>query len=324
MYSTSIKNLHIPHFIYNAAGVWDTTVEQCQQLEKSHFCGATVTKSFTLNPRKGNEYPKYHFDNPHFSINSNGFENRGVAYYLYKLNPKPTHPVFFSIGGMSDDERISMLIKVSSQAREHSGIELNMSCPNLGCPGAAYDSKKLDEALRKIFEATGKISLTFGLKLPPYYLPEQFSSISDVIIDYESQIDFITCSNSIPNGIDFDVDNNCTKIAPNDGYGGIGGQILLPIGLANVRCFSQIFRSQELEEIAVIGCGGVCSGTDAYKYMLAGATAVQVGTHLWKNGPKVFTEIADEFAHIMNKKGYTSLAEIPGSCFAARRLLPFF
>nr|QBK87154.1 MAG: dihydroorotate dehydrogenase [Marseillevirus LCMAC201] len=309
MYPTKIGRLELPHFLCNAAGVWDTTLSQCQQLENTAFCGAIVTKSCTANPRMGNKYPKYHFANPQFSINSNGFENGGLDYYLDLIH---VNPVVFSIGGMSDEERISMLSTFANAkiTIENAGIELNMSCPNLSHPGAAYDSKKLDETLRKIFEATGRISLPFGLKLPPYYLPEQFSSISEVICNYDSQIDFITCINSVPNGIDFDVDNNCPKIAPNDGYGGIGGPALLPIGLANVRRFYQIFRNKKVD-IAIIGCGGIGCGADVYKYMLAGATAVQVGTHLWKNGPKVFKEITDEFSHIMNRKGYTRLEEIP-------------
>ncbi len=300
MYPTSIGKLHLPHFIYNAAGVWDTTLHQCQQLEETRFCAATVTKSCTLYSRKGNEYPKYHFDSSHFSINSNGLENGGYAYYIDYLKPQATHPVFYSVGGMTDDERITILkyITACAHAGENCGIELNMSCPNLGCQPAAYDAKHLDQALRKIFSATGKIPLTFGLKLPPYYLPEQFSSISEVIANYKSQIDFITCINSVPNGIDFDIDNDYTKIVPNEGYGGIGGPAVLPIGLANVRRFSQIFRARDLD-IAVIGCGGVSSGSDVYKYILAGAAAVQVGTHLWKNGLCVFEELLGRHEHYL-------------------------
>ena len=311
MYQTTVGQKTLPHFIYNAAGVWDTTRDQCNELDDTQHCGAVVTKSCTLERRDGNEYPKYHFSEPGYSINSNGLENRGLEYYLNcaRLTKKP---IFLSIGGMSDDERIEML-KITTAAISNRnkaiGIELNLSCPNVGCPGAAYNAEQLDTTLQSIFENV-RIRSTFGLKLPPYYLPGEFEGICKVLQKYKNKIDFITCINSIPNGLDFDIDNNNLQIKPNDGYGGVGGPALLPVGLANVRRFKELFKEYELD-ISIIGCGGVTTGVDAYKYVLAGADAIQVGTHLWKNGPTVFEQVSKEFQHIMNRKGYTSLRDIP-------------
>ena len=315
MYPTTIGKLQLPHFIYNAAGVWDTTWSQCKELNSTEYCGAVVTKSCTQQERAGNSYPKYHFSDPHFSINSNGLENCGLQYYTKKVIHTAcarARPTFISIGGLSDPERIAMIGKMNSIATGYPyvGIELNLSCPNLGCPGPAYNPEQLDNTLRDMFNEIGPLELTFGIKLPPYYLPDEFVAISKVLEKYRRQIDFITCINSIPNGIDFDVDNNLPLIKPNDGYGGIGGPALLPVGLANVRRFSKLFRENGIS-IAVIGCGGVTTGTDAYKYLLAGASAVQIGTHLWKNGPGVFNQVSEEFQQIMNRKGYQTLTEIP-------------
>ncbi len=322
MYPTTIGKLQLPHFIYNAAGVWDTTWSQCKELNSTEYCGAVVTKSCTQQERAGNNYPKYHFSDPHFSINSNGLENFGLQYYLEKVNACE-YPIFISIGGLSDPERIAMIIKVNTlflawlptaiatdMGDPPVGIELNLSCPNIGCPGAAYNPEQLDNTLRDMFNEVGSLELTFGLKLPPYYLPDEFVAISKVLKKYQHQIDFITCINSIPNGIDFDIDNNLPRIEPNGGYGGIGGPALLPVGLANVRRFSKLFRENCID-IAVIGCGGVTTGADAYKYLLAGASAVQIGTHLWKNGPGVFKQVSEEFQQIINRKGYQTLEEVP-------------
>ncbi len=311
MYSTTIGKLTLPHFIYNASGVWDTTTGQCIQLQDTEYCGATITKSFTLNERTGNSYPKYHFSDPGFSINSNGLENLGLKHYLYNVTPYNEYPLFFSMADISTAANlITRIHNWFNSGKETVGIELNLSCPNIGSPGAAYRADSLEEALRKIFESTGHIELTFGLKLPPYYLPEEFAAVGNVIGNFQKQIDFVTCINSIPNGLDFDIDNNVPVISPNGGYGGIGGPALLPVGLANVNRFAQFFRENNIE-VAVVGCGGIRSGADAYKYLLAGASAVQVGTHLWKNGPKIFKEISQEFSQIMDRKGYDDLTDIP-------------
>jgi len=310
MYSTSIGKLQLPHVIYNAAGVWDTSTIQCMELDSTKYCGAIITKSCTQQKRSGNCYPKYHFSEPHFSINSNGLENYGLEYYLTEILPYTKTPIFISIGGLSDSERIEMIKTVMLCQDVNFGIELNMSCPNLGCPGAAYNPEQLDGALSTIFEAVGPIETTFGLKLPPYYLPSEFVAITAVLDKYQSQIDFITCINSVPNGVDFDIDNNIPKISPNDGYGGIGGPAILPIGLANVKRFSQLFFEKGID-IKIVGCGGVSSGADVYKYLLAGASAVQIGTYLWKKGPVVFEQISEEFQQIMNRKGYKDLGDVP-------------
>lgn len=299
MYPVEIGKLKLRNFIYNAAGVWDTTTSQLGDLTSSPYCGAITTKSCTIVPRKGNNYPKYHFTST-FSINSNGLENMGLDYYL---NYKSHKPIFYSIGGLSDTERIQMLETTFDLERDNIGVELNLSCPNLGTCGPAYKSHTLIESLRKIFEAVGRPTHTFGLKLPPYFIPEDFRSIADVLDAYKNTIDFITCINSVPNAVDFDINNDMPTIVPNGGYGGLGGATILPIALSNVKHFADIFKEDKID-IAVIGCGGVTTGADVYKHRLAGATAVQVGTHLWQNGPDIFRQLHDEYYLIMQRKGF--------------------
>lgn len=307
MYSTSIGNLYFENFIFNASGVWCTNNRQLSQLAETKHCGAVITKSCTLLPHIGNAYPKYHFTDS-YSINSNGLENQGIDYYLYNQPYPPHKSIFISVGGHSNDERCDILKKIMASKEHPGGIELNMSCPNLGDIGPAYDPQTLERSLEYIYQQCGEIKNTLGLKLPPYYFQEQFLAIADVIDKAKLRIDFITCVNSVPNAIDFDIDNDIPVISPNGGYGGLGGNIL-PIGLANVKSFVDIFRKRGLN-IDVIGCGGVQSGEDVYKYILAGAKAVQVGTHLWVGGPSVFEELTKEFALIMSRKGHTALHNV--------------
>lgn len=302
MFPTKIGSLHLENFIYNAAGVWDTTTDQCNDLNNQKHCAAVITKTCTIRPQAGNKYPKYHFTDQ-YSINSNGLENNGLDYYidLYKPNSKP---LFISIGGTSDKERITMINMVVERLGNAVAIELNLSCPNLGCPGAAYDPQTLQQALDKLFSNVNVSDITFGLKLPPYYLLRDFEAISTILSHYHNQIDFITCVNSIPNGLDFDVDNGLPVISPNDGYGGLGGPSILPVGLSNVRHFSKLFKENCID-IDIVGCGGISSGSDVYKYLLAGAKAVQIGSQLWKEGPMVFERVSKEFHLVVSRKGIT-------------------
>ena len=88
----------------------------------------------------------------------------------------------------------------------------------------------------------------------------------------------------------------------------IGGDYIKPTALANVRIFSQLLRPS----IAVIGCGGVKSGSDAFEHILCGATAVQIGTQLMKEGTDCFARIATELQQIMQQKGYTNINDFKG------------
>ena len=300
--------------VYNAAGVWDTTASQCRELFIIGNCPTVVTKTCTMEARTGNEYPKYDFSGKLWSINSNGLENCGLSYYLDSVVPSiaftnklEPRPVFYSLGGLSDKERGKMLNTVCGITTvDRIGVEINLSCPNLGSPGPAYSAETLEESLRVIFEPVDNLTRlkAIGIKLPPYYLPNQFQAVADAI---PSEVNFITAINSIPRGIDYDIDNNRATIAPNGGHGGIGGPAILPVSLANVSQWYKLLGS----ECSIVGCGGVSSGTDVYKHLLAGASAVQIGTALWHEGPSIFPRVNTELEHILSRKGYKRVHDIP-------------
>ena len=309
-YPTSLGAMKLDNCIYNAAGVWDTTKVQCDDLFMSPATGAVITKSCTIESRTGNSQPKYHFTDLR-SINSNGLENNGIYFYLQLC--KGAKPFIYSVGGLSNDERAQILDSIHHCSTEPANVEINLSCPNLGCAGPAYDPDTLETALRQLLgppDSKLEISInSLGLKLPPFYLLSDFNAIANVLERWDHCIDYVTCINSIPNGLDYDVNTESTVIRPNGGYGGIGGPAILPVALANVNRFSTIFKEEDVN-IQVVGCGGISSGEDVYKHFLAGASAVQVGTALWKSGPQILEQINKEFSLIMRRKGYTSLLEI--------------
>ena len=303
MLETKIANLNLQNCIYNASGPLCTTEEDLISLAKSNS-GSILSKSCTLEPRLGNPEPRY-CDTDWGSINSMGLPNLGYKFYSDTAEKIKVHnkPYFISVSGMTPDDNILILRELS---HNHcvDAIELNLSCPNLfGKPQMAYDFDETDDFLYKICKDLVK---PLGVKLPPYFDMIHFERMAKILNNYP--INFVTCINSIGNGLVIDTESESVVIKPKNGFGGIGGDFIKPTALANVRMFYQLLRS----DIQVIGCGGIKSGKDAFEHILCGASAVQIGTQLWKEGLYCFERISNELKNIMIEKGYTNISQFRG------------
>jgi dihydroorotate dehydrogenase (fumarate) len=284
--------------IYNASGCWCTTYEELDELSVSD-AGGIVSKSSTIEPRKGNPEPRRHIE-PFGSINSMGVPNYGYVYYSKFVSEKP---YFQSVIPFSLDEMKTILIDLDDRPRL---IEINLSCPNIiNKTIVGYDPTSIENYLADLRELKLK-NLTIGLKLPPYYEHSSFIWVSNLILEYSDVISFITCINSIVDGLI--VDGLHTAIHPKGGFGGIGGIYCKPTALANVRRFYLLLGS----EIDIIGCGGVVSGKDVFDHILCGASAVQVGTQLVTEGPQIFSRLNKELKKIMDLHGFKSINDFLG------------
>nr|CCC90683.1 putative dihydroorotate dehydrogenase [Trypanosoma congolense IL3000] len=290
----------------NAAGVFCTTEEDLRSLLASDS-GSLVGKSFTSAFRVGNPEPRYHAL-PLGSINSMGLPNLGVDFYIRyacEMHDFSKKPLFLSMSGLSVEENVEMLIKLAPVAKEKGVmLELNLSCPNVpGKPQVAYDFDVLQSYLDKASEVYG---MPFGVKLPPYFDVAHFDMAANVLNKYPL-VKFITCINSIGNGLIIDPESETVVIKPKQGFGGIGGKYVLPTALANVNAFYR-----RCPDKMVFGCGGVYTGEDAFLHILAGATVVQVGTALHEEGTGIFARLNRELEEVMAKKGYKTLEEFRG------------
>ncbi|EPA0802891.1 dihydroorotate oxidase [Enterococcus hirae] len=288
----------------NASGVHCMTTTELVELEQSN-AGAFITKSCTLNERAGNPEPRY-FDVPLGSINSMGLPNRGFDYYLdYALNyeKQQTQPLFFSIAGMSAAENLEMLTMIEKS--DFQGItELNLSCPNVpGKPQLAYDFEATEDLLQQVFV---RFSKPLGIKLPPYFDLAHFDQMAEILNQFP--LTYVNSINSIGNGLYIDPQKEAVVIKPKEGFGGLGGEYVKPTALANVRAFYTRLKP----EIKIIGTGGIRNGQDAFEHLLCGATMLQIGTELHKEGPKIFDRITKELEQIMTEKGYRTIDEFRG------------
>ena len=300
---TEIAGFKFDNCLMNAAGVACMTIEELEEVKKSS-AGTFVTKTATLEARQGNPEPRYH-DVPLGSINSMGLPNHGLDYYLNYLlelqDKEPDRTFFLSLVGMSPEETHTILKKV--QESDFRGLtELNLSCPNVpGKPQIAYDFETTDKILSEVFAYFTK---PLGIKLPPYFDIVHFDQAAAIFNQYP--LKFVNCVNSVGNGLY--IEDETVVIRPKNGFGGIGGEYIKPTALANVHAFYQRLNP----EIQIIGTGGVLTGRDAFEHILCGASMVEIGTTLHKEGVAAFERITKELKEIMVEKGYESLEDFRG------------
>jgi dihydroorotate dehydrogenase (fumarate) len=301
--STTFLGQNFDSPLLNASGVRCFDKDELDSLLAS-ASGSLITKSCTLEARAGNPEPRY-VATSLGSINSMGLPNRGYGFYLdyAKAHDYTAKPLFMSVAGLSVDDNLKMIAAIRDAATP-AIVELNLSCPNVpGKPQIAYDFAAMD---RMLDAASREYGQPFGVKMPPYFDIAHFDEAAAILNKFPL-VAFVTCINSIGNALAIDTETETVLIKPKDGFGGIGGDYVLPTALANVNAF---FR--RCPDKKVIGCGGVKTGEQVFQHLLAGASLVQVGTALQEEGPAIFARLCDELAALMAKKGYQKLVDFQG------------
>ncbi len=300
--STTIAGVTFPSCFMNAAGALCVTREELEALGRS-AAGAIVTKSMTIEARHGNPEPRY-YGFPGGSINSMGLPNLGYRAYA-ELIPQLKQfgkPIIASVAGLTEDDfpTIAELIN----AAQPDLIEVNLSCPNIpGKPQIGYDPDASERVLKKV---RPKITVPMGVKLPPYFDPAHHQVMGTML--GRCGVDFLNLINSVGNGLVVDPEREAVVIKPKGGFGGLGGRLIKPVALANVRAFYKFFG----EKMPIIGTGGVMDGGDAFEHILCGASAVQIGTVLVEEGTEVFRRVESELAAVLTQKGYRSIQDCRG------------
>lgn len=300
---TKIGSYEFDNCLMNAAGVYCYDMDELSLVY--HSSAATfVTKTATIEPREGNPTPRY-VNTELGSINSMGLPNLGVDYYLNYLlklqQENPKKALFFSVTGTKKEDIHSALHKIQESGFD--GLtELNLSCPNVvGKPQIAYDLETTKKLLTDVFSYFTK---PLGIKIPPYFDIVHFDMAAEVFNQFP--LTFVNAINSIGNGLV--IEDETVVIKPKNGFGGIGGQYVKPTALANVHAFYKRLKPS----IRIIGTGGVETGRDAFEHILCGASMVQLGTILQKEGIPAFERITKELQDIMKEKGYAEIEDFRG------------
>lgn len=300
--SVTIAGVRFPSCFMNAAGARCVTREELEALGRSR-AGAIVTKSMTLEPRQGNPEPRY-YGFPSGSINSMGLPNLGYQAYAQIIPDlkRFQKPVIASVAGLCEEDFVTIAARINECRPDL--VEVNLSCPNIpGEPQIGYDAEASERLLKRVRKV---VTVPMGVKLPPYFDPAHHETMARVLEGVG--VDFLSLINSVGNGLVVDPEKETVVIKPKGGFGGLGGTLIKPVALANVRAFWKLFGGR----LPIIGTGGIVSGTDAFEHLLCGASAVQVGTVLVEEGLGVFERLEREVTAMLARKGYDSPAACRG------------
>jgi len=302
--ATNIAGVRFDSCVFNASGVKDTTYEELEMLSK--YSGATVMKSATLKERGANSEPWFHLIGKHDMTQSNGLHNHGHKTYItYSFALKEKYPgkkIIASSAGFSIKENVTMV-----KAFQKSAVDIvivNCGCPNIeGKPILGYDFKQMKKLLRALKDIGPK---PIGLKLPPYFDPAHWDTLSELILP--SDISVLVCVNSLGNVLVIDPMTRRTVTRPKNGYAGLSGDKIGEVANANIHAFYTRLGNK----VSIIGGGGIRDKLSAFERILAGADALEVGTALYRGNYKILSKIDCGVSEMLEYHGFNSIQEAKG------------
>jgi dihydroorotate dehydrogenase (NAD+) catalytic subunit len=291
------KGLLLANPVMTASGTFGYAIEYSRLIDIQRL-GAIVCKGTTLRPRGGNPQPRL-VETASGVLNSVGLENVGVEVVIKEKAPiwaKWQVPVIVNIAGETIDEYKKVAARLEGVAGI-GAIEVNISCPNVSSGGIEFCTNSLSAA-----EVTAKVksvsSLPVIVKLSPNVT--DIGEIASAV--YEAGADAITLINTV-RGMAIDV-NRCRPSLGNS-LGGLSGPAIKPIALY------MVYEVAGIVDIPVIGCGGISCAEDAIEFLMAGASAVQVGTANLTS-PQAALEVLNGIEQFMRKEGATNIRAVIG------------
>jgi dihydroorotate dehydrogenase (NAD+) catalytic subunit len=292
------KGLRLENPVMTSSGTFGYGIEYSQLFDIQRL-GAIICKGTTLKPRQGNKQPRL-VETAFGVINSIGLQNIGVKAVIKEKAPiwaKWRVPVIVNIAGDSVKE-YGELARELDGVKGVSGLEVNISCPNVSAGGAAFgaDPDCAEEVVKAVRAAT---SLPLLVKLTP-----NAADIAAVAKAVEAAgADAISLVNCFK-GMAIDIQKRKLVIA--NGTGGLSGPAIKPLALALV------YQVAGAVKVPVVGCGGITKAEDALEYLMAGASAVQIGSATFSN-PRASLDVLEGIQDFMEKERIKSLKEIVGA-----------
>lgn len=299
MVNTAIQigGITLKNPVMTASGTYGYGLEYSDFIDLSKL-GGIVVKGTTLNPRQGNPYPRM-AETPSGMLNAVGLQNKGVEYFCSEIYPSikdiDTHMIVNVSGSTVEDymataERIAELDKIPA-------IELNISCPNVKEGGMAFGvtcagAAEVVRAVRKVYPKT------LIIKLSP-----NVTDITEIARAVEAEgADSISMINTL---LGMAIDVKSRKPILSTVTGGLSGPAVKPVALR------MVWQTAKVVSIPIIGMGGISSCEDAIEFLLAGASALQVGTYNFVD-PTITTKIASGIEDYLVQNNMTDVSELIG------------
>ena len=296
--NVKINNLELSNPVMTASGTFGYGLEFAD-LVPLHEIGGIIVKGTTLRPREGNDYPRM-AEVASGMLNCVGLQNKGVDYFCSHIYPQikdiDTRMIVNVSGSTPEDyaecaARIDALDKIPA-------IELNISCPNVKDGGMAFGvtcagATSVVKAVRERYHKT------LIVKLSP-----NVTDIAEIARACEAEgADSVSLINTLM-GMAIDTERRCPKLSI--GTGGLSGPAVKPVALRMVHQVAQAVS------IPVIGLGGISNATDAIEFLLAGATAIQIGTANFLD-PAIAQKVAQGVDEYLERHGFKSVTDIIGA-----------
>ena len=290
-------NLSLKNPVMTASGTFGYGLEFADFIDLNDL-GGFIVKGTTLNPREGNDYPRM-AETPSGMLNCVGLQNKGVDHFCKEIYPQLENldtNVIVNVSGSTLEDYVECASRIN--ALPHiPAIELNISCPNVKAGGMAFGvtpegAASVVKAVRQAYDKT------LIVKLSP-----NVTSIADIAKAVEAEgADSVSLINTLM-GMSIDIERRCSRLSI--GTGGLSGPCVKPVALR------MVWQVAQAVNIPIVGLGGIMNATDAIEFIMAGATAIEIGTANFID-PAVTVKVVNGINEWLDNHGVKDVNEIVG------------
>lgn len=292
------RGLLLRNPVLGASGTFGYGTEYTDFIDLSSI-GGVIVKGTTLHPREGNPYPRM-AETPAGMLNAVGLQNKGVHYFVEEIYPTiASYPtvMIVNVSGSSVSDYVKTA-EIINSLEKIPAIELNISCPNVKEGGMAFGTtpqgaSEVIKAVRKVYDKHLMVKLT----------PNVTDITEIALAAEESGADSLSLINTLL-GMAIDIKTQRPMLSTTTG--GLSGPAVRPIAVR------MVWQVKQKVKIPVVGLGGIASWEDAVEFMLAGASAVQIGTYNFVD-PTICSKVAEGILHYMEQYGFASYGELCGA-----------
>ncbi len=296
--NVNIGGLSLKNPVMTASGTFGYGEEFADFFDLSRL-GGIIVKGTTIHHREGNPYPRM-AETPSGMLNAVGLQNKGVDYFIDNIYPriKGIDTNFLvNVSGSCIEDYVATAEKVAA-LDSIPGIELNISCPNVKQGGMAFGTKCESAAavVRAVREAYPK---TLIVKLSP-----NVTDITEIARAVEAEgADAVSLINTL---LGMAIDARTRKPLLSTITGGLSGACVKPIALR------MVWQTYHAVKIPIVGLGGIMNATDAIEFMLAGASAIEIGTANFID-PQISAKVVDGIESYLKENNISSVGELIGA-----------
>ncbi len=296
--NVNIGSLNLKNPVMTASGTFGYGLEFADFVDLSQI-GGIIVKGTTLHPRQGNAYPRM-AETAQGMLNCVGLQNKGVDYFCEHIYPQIKDiqtNMIVNVSGNSPEDYAECASRIA-QLDGIPAIELNISCPNVKHGGMAFGTtcEGASSVVKAVREAYPK---TLIVKLSP-----NVTSITDIALAVQDAgADAVSLINTL---MGMAINAERRKKLLSIGTGGLSGPAVKPVALR------MVYQVAHAVQIPVIGLGGISSATDAVEFLLAGASAIEIGTANFLD-PAITVKVAQGINDYLDRHGFQSVKDIVGA-----------